>query len=130
MQRETDGTTLSVVFVAGGAEQTDPPPVVLCRRYTGTDAELVRLSTLVVALLRYLNTGGTMREMGAAFAGVYSGLRELKLVGLELFQILRGTPPTVVWRDPDGEYLRVVEEDFSELLTEQELADALNIHWE
>lgn len=105
----------------------DPPPVVLCRRYTGTDAETVRLGCLFVAMIRYLNQGGGMQEMGAAFAQVYSKLSELKMVGLELFQILRGTPPTVVWRDPDGEYLRVKEGDFSELLTARELADIYDI---
>lgn len=78
-------------------------------------------------MIRYLNQGGGVREMGAAFARVYSNLGELKTVGLELFRILRGTPPTVVWREPGGEYLRVVENDFSELMTERELADALDI---
>lgn len=117
-------TVFRAVFVVKGADSPDVPPVELRRMHTANEAEVVRVGYLLVALVRYMNMGGSAVEAALSVREVLSHLGEVQHAGVELYAILRVKPPTVVWHDPArGEYLRVVEGDFSELLELDELED-------
>lgn len=123
--REEGGETVfRAVFLVGGAECPQVEPVELSRLQTADEADVLRTGFLLVAMIRYLNMGGSAVEAALAARAVLTRCGEVVPAGLELHTIMRSRPPTVVWRDPArGEYLRVVEGDFSELLDADEVAD-------
>lgn len=122
VKEEGGETVFRAVFVVNGSESRDVPPVELRRLYAADEAEVVRTGYLLVALVRYMNMGGSAVEAALSARSVLSQLGEVQHAGVELYTVLRVKPPTVVWHDPArGEYLRVVEGDFSELLDPDEL---------
>lgn len=124
VKEEGGEVVFRAAFLVAGAEAPAVPAVELRRLPAAAEADVIRATFLMVALVRYMNMGGSAAEGAMSALAVLRGLAEVRPAGLELVAVTRSRPPTVVWRDQArGEYLRVVEGDFSELLDPDEVED-------
>lgn len=90
-------------------------------------AGAMRDYALIDALCRYMNAGGTLDELDECYRSCIGKLPE-RLVASEcqlVFAAQQATHSRIF--DIGGKYLRVVEDEYSEELTEKQLAEFLDI---
>lgn len=130
-KKEDEGVTVfTAVFLTNGTESREIEPVEVCRLRSADRDTVLRTEFLLVAMVRYMNMGGSATELERSARAVGSSLGEVSLDQLELVAVSRSRPPALVWHDrARGEYLRVVEGDFSELLDPDEVTDFVDTHY-
>lgn len=83
-------------------------------------AEAGRFARMAQAVCRFLNTGGDIRDVFMVF-NVLQGIGIDAAIGLELVGTQAEETHVAIFRKPDGSFLRIIEDEVTEHLTQSDL---------